>query len=411
MSSEIPAHSQDKGPLYGVRVLDLTRVLAGPFCTMILADLGAEVIKIERPRVGDDSRHFPPFINNQSAYFININRGKKSVVINLKHPKGKELFLELVKKSDVVVENFRPGTMEKLGLGYEVLRKVNPKIIYASISGFGHYGPYRDKAAYDLIAQAMGGIMSITGWPETPPTRVGTAIADILAGLYCAIAIIAALRARDITGVGQRIDIAMTDSVIAACEAYVMKWLIEGKVPTRIGNRYEFIYPYDSFRAIDGWVVIGVGNDEMWARFCRAIGRPELINDDRFNTNEKRVKNHEEIKKIVEEWTSKKTVKEILDILTKHEIPCGPIYTMKDICEDEHIVKYREMIVEINQPGVGRMKVVNSPIKMYPLSSRVRGPAPLLGQHTKEVLKEVLGLSDEYLESLRKEGVIYYGLE
>ena len=208
-----------KAPLHGIRVLDLTRVLAGPFCTMILADLGAEVIKVEKPGIGDDSRTFTPFINNQSAYFINVNRGKKSIVINLKSPKGRELFLKLTRKADIIVENFKPGTMEKLGLGYDILRKVNPRVIYASISGFGQYGPYKDRPAYDLIAQAMGGIMSITGWPETPPTRVGTAIADILAGLYCCIAILAALRIREIINEGQRIDIAMVDSVMAACEA------------------------------------------------------------------------------------------------------------------------------------------------------------------------------------------------
>ena len=234
--------------------------------------------------------------------------------------------------------------------------------------------------------------MSITGWPETPPTRVGTAIADILAGLYCCIAILAALRAREITGLGQRIDVAMVDSVMAACEAYNEMWLVEKRIPTRIGNRYEFIYPYDSFRAKDGWVVIGVGNDEMWRRFCNAIGKPELINDERFNTNEKRVKNHKEVKEIVEAWTSKRSVKEIVETLLKYEIPSGPVYNMKDVCEDEHIAKVREMVVEVIQPNVGKVKIVGSPIKMIPLECKVRGPAPLLGQHTKEVLKEWLNL-------------------
>ncbi|RLG75857.1 MAG: CoA transferase [Thermoprotei archaeon] len=397
-----------KGPLHGIRVLDLTKVLAGPFCTMILADLGAEVIKIERPGVGDDSRFFTPFIKGQSAYFININRGKKSIVINLKNPKGKELFLKLVEKADVVVENFKPGTMEKLGLSYDMLKKVNPRIIYASISGFGQYGPYRDRLAYDLIAQAMGGIMSITGWPETPPTRVGTAIADILAGLYCCIAILAALRAREVTGEGQRIDVAMVDSVMAACEAYNEMWLVEKKIPTRIGNRYEFVYPYDSFKAKDGWVVIGVGNDDMWKRFCNAIGKPELINHENFNTNEKRVKNHREVRKVVEEWTTKRNVSEIVRTLLKHKIPCAPIYSMRDVCEDEHIAKIREMVVEITQPGVGKVKIVGSPIKITPSTCKVRGPAPLLGQHTKEVLKEILGLHDEEIEKLKQEGIIHY---
>ena len=394
------------GPLTGVKVLDFTRLLAGPYCTMILADLGAEVIKIERPGVGDDARTFIPFIDNQSAYFININRGKKSVVINLKHPKGKQLALELAKKADIIIENFRPGVMDRLGLGYEYVKKINPKIIYASISLAGQSGPYRDKPGYDLIGQAMGGLMSITGWPFSPPTRVGTAIADILAGLNCCIAILAALRAREITGEGQRIDISLIDCVVSANEAYNMMYLVEKRIPERIGNRYEFVYPYDSFKTLDGWIVLGVASDNIWQRLCKALGKPELANDDRFNTNEKRVKNHEEIKKIVEEWTSKRTTKEVLEILTRYEVPCGPIYTMKEVCSDPHIAGARKMVVEINQPGVGNMKIVGSSIKMKPATCEVRGPAPLLGQHTREVLKSWLGLSDNEIDKLFAEKVI-----
>ena len=395
-----------RGPLEGIRVLDLTKVLAGPFCTMILADLGAEVIKIEKPGVGDDSRYFTPFIKGQSAYFININRGKKSIVINLKNPKGKELFLKLVKKADVVVENFKPGTMEKLGLGYDVLKKVNPRIIYASISGFGQYGPYRDRLAYDLIAQAMGGIMSITGWPFSPPTRTGTAIADILAALFCCVGILSALRARDKTGEGRRIDVSLVDSVMSACEAYVEMYLVEGKVPTRIGNRYEFIYPYDTFEAKDGWIAIGIGNEEMWARFCKATNMMWMLEDPKFSTNEARLENHAEVKRVVEDWTRNKTVKEILDILLKYEIPCGPVYSMDEVCNDPHIAKAREMVVEIDQPNVGKMRIVGCPIKMTPTGASIRRPAPLLGQHTDEILKEVLGLSNEEIKRLREENVI-----
>ncbi|MEM0014146.1 MAG: CaiB/BaiF CoA-transferase family protein [Candidatus Nezhaarchaeales archaeon] len=396
-----------KKPLEGVRIIDLSRVLAGPYCTMILADLGAEVIKVERPGTGDDSRHFTPFINNQSAYFININRGKKSVVIDLKKPKGREIFLRLVEKADVLVENFAPGTMEKLGLGYDVINKVNPRVIYASISGFGQEGPYRNKTAYDLIAQAMGGIMSITGWPESPPTRVGTAIGDILGALYATIAILAALKAREVTGVGERIDIAMVDCVVQACEAYNMMWLVEGRVPTRIGNRYEFIYPYDTFKAKDGWVAIGVGNNEMWSRFCKAIGRDDLINHEDFNTNMKRVKNHVKVKEIVEEWTSKLTTKKIAEILERYEIPVTPVYTMKDVWGDEHIVTHRKMLVKINQPEIGEMPVVGTPLKMKNLTSEVGGQAPLLGQHTKEVLTTLLNLNEDEINKLEEEEVIY----
>jgi crotonobetainyl-CoA:carnitine CoA-transferase CaiB-like acyl-CoA transferase len=396
-------------PLEGIRVIDLTRVLAGPYCTALLADLGAEVIKIERPGVGDDARHYVPFVKGQSAYFININRGKKSVVIDLKKPKGRELFFRLVEKADVLVENFAPGTMERLGLGYDAVNRVNPRIVYASISGFGQEGPYRRKPAYDLIAQAMGGIMSITGWPDSPPTRVGTAIGDILGALYATIAILAALRAREITGRGERIDIAMVDCVIQACEAYNMMWLVEGRIPTRIGNRYEFIYPYDTFRARDGWVAIGVGNDEMWARLCKAMGREDLMNHEDFNTNMKRVINHVRVKEIVERWTSKLSVREIVEALEKHEIPVASVYTMKDVWNDEHIVKWRRMLVKIEQPGVGEMPIVGTPFKFNNLVAEVGGPAPLLGQHTEEVLTKLLNLSEEEINELEREGIIYRG--
>ena len=397
---------QDVGPLKGIKVLDFTRVLAGPYCTMILADLGAEVIKIEKLETGDDSRSFIPFIKNQSAYFININRGKKSIAINLKHPKGRKLAIELAKRADIIVENFRPGVMDRLGLGYEQIKKVNPRIIYASISLAGQTGPYRDRPGYDLIGQAMGGLMSITGWPYSPPTRVGTAIADILAGLNCCIAILAALRAREITNEGQRIDISLIDSVVSANEAYNMMYLVEGKIPERIGNRYEFVYPYDSFKTKDGWIVMGVANDEVWRRLCEAMGKPNLVNDDRFDTNEKRVRNHEELKRIIEEWTSKMVSQKVLDILMKYRVPCGPIYTIKDVCSDPHIANARGMVVEIDQPEVGRMKIIGSPIKIQPCSCRVRSPAPMLGEHTREILKNWLKLSDTEINELITEGVI-----
>lgn len=393
-------------PLNGIRILDLTRVLAGPFCTMILADLGAEVIKIERPRVGDDSRAFPPFINNESAYYILLNRGKKSVVLNLKHQKGRKIFLELVKKSDIVIENFKPGTMDKLGIGYDVLSKINPKIIYASISAFGQYGPYKDRPGYDLIAQGMGGIMSITGWPDSPPTKAGTAIADISAAIFCCTGILAALRARDLTGVGQKVDVAMVDSIVAINEAYNEKYLVKGEIPGRIGNRYEYVYPYDTFKAKDGWIIIGVGNNEIWERFCKAIGKEELINDKKFNTNEKRVKNYKFLEPIINEWVSRRNVNEVISHLLKYDIPCGPVNTIADACEDLHIAKAREMVISINQPNVGEVKIINCPIKIFPSSPRVRAPAPLLGQHTNEVLKELINLSEEQLNELRKEGVI-----
>jgi formyl-CoA transferase len=236
----------------GVRVLDMSRVLAGPFCGMILADMGAEVIKLEVPGSGDDSREFPPFIGGESLYYVNLNRGKRSITLNLKKEQGKVIFRKLVKRCDVLIENFRPGTMERLGLGYEELKKVNPRLVYAAISGFGQTGPYRDRPGYDIIGQAMGGLLSITGWPDSPPTRSGTAIGDILSSLFCCIGILAALNVRGRTGEGQMVDVSLVDSVFAALENIPQKYYVEGHIPSRIGNRYEFIYPYDTFRARDG---------------------------------------------------------------------------------------------------------------------------------------------------------------
>ena len=392
--------------LSDVRVLDLSRVLAGPYCSMILADLGAEVIKVEMPGRGDDSRAFPPFLHGESLYYINLNRGKRSITLNLKHPEGRRIFLELVKRSDVLLENFRPGTMERLGLGYEALKRVNPRLIYAAISGFGRTGPYRHRAAYDIIAQAMGGLLSVTGWPDSPPTRVGTAIGDILAALFCCIGILAALWAREQTGRGQLIDVAMVDSVFASLENIPQRYFVEGVIPGRIGNRYEFVYPYDSFRALDGWVIIGVANDRIWRRFIEATGLRHLAEDERFKTNPSRVEHHEELKREIEAWTSKRRVKEIVELLNGYGVPAAPIYTVKDIVKDEHIAEAREMVISLNQPGIGRVNLLGSPIKMSETRPRPRGPAPRLGGDTEEVLREILGLKPEEIERLREMGAI-----
>ena len=251
--------------LNGIRVLDLTRVLAGPYCGMLLADMGAEVIKIEVPEKGDDSRSFAPFVNGESAYYMNLNRNKKGITLNLKDEKGKKIFLELLKKADIVLENFRPGTMEKLGLGYEVLKEVNPGIIYGCVSGFGHTGPYKNRAGYDIIGQAVGGLMSTTGWPQGESTRTGTAMADVLAGLSVTIGVLGALNYKNKTGIGQKVDIALVDSVVSSMEIITQIYLVGGKIPDKIGNRYESVYPYDSFKAKDGSLVIGCGNDKLFS--------------------------------------------------------------------------------------------------------------------------------------------------
>ncbi len=289
MTAENQNHSA--GALKGLRVVDMTRVLAGPFCAMLLADMGAEVIKVEEPGKGDDARGYPPFLRGVSAYFTNLNRNKQSIILNLKNPEAKEILMNLLKESDILLENFKPGTMDKLGFGYERVRDVNPGIIYASISGFGQYGPYKDRPGYDIIGQAMGGLMSVSGWPDSPPTRTGTAMADIVAGLNACIGILASLKGRERTGLGERIDVSLVDSMVSAMETVIQIYLVEGRIPQRVGNRYEFIAPYDSFQAADGWVVIGVGGQEVWKRFCRVIGREDLIETPEFLTNKVRVRN------------------------------------------------------------------------------------------------------------------------
>jgi len=394
------------GALKSVRVIDLSRVLAGPFCTMLLADMGAEVIKVEEPGRGDDSRGYPPFLRGASAYFANLNRNKKSVILDLKKKEGKDLLRDLLKTADVLLENFKPGTMEKLGFGYDRIKEINPKLVYASISGFGQFGPYKDRPGYDIIGQAMGGLMSTTGWPDSPPTRTGTAMADILAGLNCSIGILAALKGRERTGVGERIDVALVDSVVSAMETIIQLCLVEGRIPGRIGNRYEFIAPYDSFAATDGWVVIGVGGEEVWKRFCKAIEREDLLKDPRFETNRDRVREYAPLKEIVTEWTSKRNAKDIISHLMSFSVPCAPIYNIEQIVNDPHIAQARGMIVDMDHPLEGTMKVVACPIKFTEMKPSIRSTAPLHGEHTEEVLTGLLGLSKEEVARLREAGAV-----
>ena len=395
-----------KGALTNLKVLDLTRVLAGPFCTMMLADMGADVIKIEQAGKGDDTRAMGPFKNGESAYYMNLNRNKRGMTLNLKDPRGKELFLEMVKKADIVTENFRPGTMEKLGIGYEDLKKVNPGIIYAAISGFGHTGPYKMRPGYDIIAQAMSGLMSTTGWPGGEPTRTGTAMGDVLAGLSCAIGILAAVNSRNLNGVGQKVDVALVDSAVASLEIINMIYLVEGRVPQRIGNRYESTYPYDSFRASDGSLVIGAGNDKLWQNFCAAMGKPELTEAPEYLKVQDRIERHEELKAIIEEWTMKRTVEEVLDLVNKAGVPCAPIMTIDKIVKDPHIAEAREMFVNTHHPVAGDLTVTGSHIKLSDTPASVRTPAPLLGQHNIEILGELLGLDVEKVKELEGEGVL-----
>ncbi len=400
---------KDVLPLKGIRVVALEHVLAAPYCSMILADLGAEVIKIERPDIGDDSRSFGPFVDDQSGYFISINRNKKSIAVNLKTPEGLEIVKELIKKSDVFLENFRPGTLKKFGLDYESLKQLKPDIIYVSISGFGNdTAPgYEGLPGYDIIAQAYGGLMDITGYPDGPPTRVGASVADIFAGMYAAIGILAAIYKREKTGEGSRIDVSMVDSIVSVLENAIVRYTLTGEIPKRIGSRHPSIAPFDVFEAKDGWVVIGVGNDSLWQRFCKAIGKEELIDHPNYKTNKDRVENYDELKKILTEWTKSLSMAEIIKILREAGVPCGPVNTVKDVVEDPNI-NYRGMIVEVEQPKIGKVRIAGNPLMFSFLKKRkyVPAPAPLLGEHTKEVLRSLLGYDEKKINELAEKGVI-----
>ncbi len=392
-------------PLEGIRVLDFTHVLAGPYATMILGDLGAEVIKIERPKIGDDSRGFGPYKNGESAYFANINRDKYGIVLDLKKEEAKEIVRELVKKSDVVIENFRPGTMEKLGFSYEEFSRINPKIIYVSISGFGKTGLYKDRPGYDMIVQAFGGIMSITGPEGGPPVRVGTSVGDITAALFASIGILSALVVRDKTGKGQFIDVAMLDCQLAILENAIMRYYIAGEIPGPLGTRHPSIVPFQAFRAKDDWIVIAVGNDHLWGNFCRAVGREELIDDPRFKTNPKRLENYKILKPIIDEIISQKTVDEWLKIFLEAEVPSTRINTIDRTVNDPH-VKARGILQNVKHPVIGDMLIPKLPIMFSETPVDIERPAPLLGQHSEKVLSEILGYDKGKIEELKQKEIL-----
>ena len=394
------------GALEGITVLDLTRVLAGPYGTMILADMGADVIKIEQPVIGDDTRLFGPYQNGESIYYITNNRNKKGITLNLKAPRGKEIFRDMVKKADIVVENYRPGTMEKLGLGYDVLKEINPKIIYGSISGFGHYGRYKERPGYDIIAQAMSGLMSTTGWPETGPTRTGTALGDVLAGLWMTIGVLGALQARNVTGLGQKVDIALVDSAVSAMGNINMIYLAEGRLPGRIGNRYEAVYPYDSFTCSDSSCVIGAGNNKLWKKLCGLMGTEEIAELPKYLNSTDRTAHHDELKPIVEKWTRTKTAKEVVETCLAAGVPAAPIYDVAQVSTDPHIAGDREMFIEQEHPKAGKVIVTGSPLKLSGTPVTIRTPAPALGQDNAAVFKRLLGLNEQQLLALKTDGVI-----
>lgn len=393
-----------RGALEGIRVLDLGRVLATPSAGALLGDMGADVIKIEQPEKGDDSRNFAPMKNGVSCYYKNFNRSKKGITLDLK--KGRDVLFDLVENTDVLIENFRPGTMEKLGLGYESLKGVNPGLIYGSISGFGHTGPYRERAGYDTMAQAWSGVMSITGWPDSDPVRCGASFGDVTSGLNLVIGVLAALRYRDKTGEGQFIDISLADSCVVAEASMMQVYLSTGIIPAKNGNAYTSSAPGGGYHTKDGYMVINGSAPKFWKILCDVMDKPELINHPDYATNALRVKNREALDKIVSQWTISLNTDEILDTLLPLGFACAPILSFDQVVENEQIGGARNMFPEIDDPEVGKMRFTNSAVKMSGTMPEIRCPAPLLGQHNDEIYSGTLNYSPEKIRKLREEGII-----
>ncbi len=400
-------------PLQNIRILDITRALAGPYCTMMLGDLGADVIKVERPGVGDETRGWgPPFVGEpygnypgESAYFIAANRNKRSLTVNIQSKEGQEIIRKLTGVSDVLVENYRKGDLDKLGLGYNDLRGLNPKLIYCSVSGYGRTGPYADRPGYDAVIQGEGGLMSITGPVDGPPSRVGIPITDITSGMFAATAILAALRARDITGEGQLVDISLFDSCMALLTNVASNYLVGGQPPRRLGNAHPNLVPYDSFRARDGWFILGVANEKQWGLLCDMLDRPDLKADERFASNGKRVTNRAALVEELHKTFARKNVDDWLADLVKAGLPCGRINSIPDVFAHPQS-QAREMILETDHASAGTVRVPGFPYKFSHTPAEIQKPPPMLGQHTEEVLMGLLGYSSEGVEELRGEGAI-----
>jgi crotonobetainyl-CoA:carnitine CoA-transferase CaiB-like acyl-CoA transferase len=395
-------------PLEGIRVLDLTHVLAGPFCAQILGDLGAEVIKIERPGVGDQTRRMPPhFVGEEklSAYFLALNRNKKSLTLDLKAPEGKEIFFELCKRADVVVNNFTPGTMERLGFGYEALKKINPGIIWASTTGYGQNGPYRERPSYDIIIQAIGGVMSYTGEPDGPPVRCGIPVGDLGGGVFAVIGILAALHSRSVTGKGRMVDISMLDVLIALSTYRAKYYFVAGEIPKPVGTAHVSNVPLRAYRTKDSYVVIEAFMDHFWKNLCRAMGMESLADDPRFDSRAKRLEHRDELDKILEEGFLKKTNDEWIEVFNEIEVPSGPLNNLGQALADRQVLA-RNMVVEIDSPHTGKVKDVGTPIKMSDVEQQTYSPPPLLGEHTEMILKDILGYSSEKIAGLRGKNIV-----
>ena len=376
------------GPLKDLLVVDLTRVLVGPYCTMILSDLGARVIKIEAPEIGDDSRKFGPFVKDHSAYFMSLNRGKESIALNLKNEDDKKIFEKILAKADILVENFKPGTLEKWGFGWKQVSKKYPKLIYASASGFGQTGPLKELPAYDMVVQGMGGLMSVTGQPNSEPTRVGTSIGDITAGLFTAIGINAALYDRQKTGKGMYIDVSMLDCQIAILENAIARYLSKNEIPKPMGSRHPSIAPFEAFKTKDSYIIIAAGNDKLFENLCNALDLKDLIMDEKYKSNSLRSENMNELKKILEQKLINKTTNEWVKNLESLKIPCGPIFILKEAVENPQ-VEARNMIVKAYHKVIGDFKLAGNPIKMSTYEDeKTRGDIPDLDEHREKIMKE-----------------------
>jgi crotonobetainyl-CoA:carnitine CoA-transferase CaiB-like acyl-CoA transferase len=395
------------GLLQGVRVIDLTRVLAGPFCTMILGDLGADVIKTEVPERGDDTRHWgPPFTEGgESAYFISANRNKRSLTLNLKSERGQEILKALIRQGDVLVENFRTGTLARWGLDYEALQRIRPGLIYCTITGYGHTGPYKHRAGYDFMVQAMGGFMSVTGPAEGAPMRAGIAIADLGCGMLASSAILAALLARERTGEGQRIDMSLLDSQVALMTYVASNYLVTGELPGRYGNGHPNIVPYQEFQARDQQFAFAAGNDGQWRKFCEAAGRPEWVDDERFATNSARLANRATVVGMLNELFARRDAADWLELCERIGIPAAPINDLGQVFADPQ-VQARELRIEVPHPTAGMLPLVASPLNIPTAPTEVRHPPPLLGQHTVEILQDLLEYGGAEIQAFREEQVI-----
>ena len=404
-TSRPAASGRTRPPLHGVRVIDMTRVLAGPFCTMSLGDMGAEVIKVEEPGKGDDTRGWPPFVHGEATYFLSVNRNKKSLTLDLKAPDGQEILRRLLASADVVVENFRPGTMERLGFGYETLERANPRLIYCSISGFGESGPEAHRPGYDLIVQGESGVMDITGFPDGPPVKVGNSIGDLVAGMAAAQGITLALLSRSQTGKGQKVEIGMLD-VMASLLTYQagLYWNAGGR-PARRGNEHPSIVPYEVFKAQDVYITLGVANNSLWDRTCKALDRPDLIKDPRFDTEANRVTNRKVLVPLLNEILGARPADEWLARLDKAGVPAGRIKSVAEACESAHL-RARGMMVSLAHPKAGSIRVMGVPVRLHDTPGGAQAAPPLLGQHTDEVLTKLLRMPKARVEKLRAAGVV-----